>query len=232
MPRFYKRKRTTFTKRLRSRRRTNAPRRGRRRLTHTATINRALTPYAQRYITKLKYCESYTATATILHTQRWRLNSLFDPNYSLGGHQPYGFDQLATVYNRYRVVACSWTIHVASSTNYVTVCAIPNNDLPSPLNMSAAKELPRAKWSTGGGGTNIIRITGKTYIPSLVGRTKAQYMADDRYQALTSADPQEAAILQIMIADCNDTTSLSGVQVSVTLNYLAEFFDINTLSQS
>lgn len=41
--------------------------------------------------------------ATDIYT--FRLNSLFDPDYSYTGHQPRGFDQLALLYHRYRVNA-------------------------------------------------------------------------------------------------------------------------------
>ena len=37
-------------------------------------------------------------------TKQFRINSIFDPNYTDGGHQPMGRDLLATVYNYYRVL--------------------------------------------------------------------------------------------------------------------------------
>lgn len=198
----------------------------------TLTNFRNTTPYAQRYITKLKYSENYQPGSVAYSIFRFRINSLYDPNYTGGGHQPYGFDQLSAVYNRYRVISCSYAITIASSVNYLNCCVVPTNDVPAPTTMAQAKEMPRARWATGGGGTNVIRLKGKCYIPSLFGRTRAQYMADDRYQSLTTLDPNEAAILNIILADCNDTSAMSGVAVSVTLVFTAELFDYNILPQS
>lgn len=36
----------------------------------------------------------------------FRVNSLFDPDFTGGGHQPLGFDQMSAMYNRYTVTNC------------------------------------------------------------------------------------------------------------------------------
>lgn len=43
----------------------------------------------------------------------WRAGSIYDPNFSGAGHQPYGHDTYATIYNHYRVIKAvakvTWT---------------------------------------------------------------------------------------------------------------------------
>jgi len=39
-------------------------------------------------------------------SQIFRLNSIFDPDYTYTGHQPYFRDQLAALYNTYKVLKC------------------------------------------------------------------------------------------------------------------------------
>lgn len=39
-----------------------------------------------------------------------RLNSLFDPEYPIGGHQPRGYDQWSTMYNKYLVTGMSYSL--------------------------------------------------------------------------------------------------------------------------
>lgn len=66
--------------------------------------NKLLQP---KVITRLTYCDTVTLGAgNTAHF--WRINSLFDPDYSIGGHQPAFHDQWATLYGRYRVTFCSW----------------------------------------------------------------------------------------------------------------------------
>jgi len=43
-------------------------------------------------------------------TFSFRLNSLFDPDYSGTGHQPYQFDQLSGIYNNYIVSRCDFKV--------------------------------------------------------------------------------------------------------------------------
>ena len=44
------------------------------------------------------------------------MNSLFDPNRTGTGHQPYGFDQLSTFYNRYYVTGSKMTVTFSCQT--------------------------------------------------------------------------------------------------------------------
>ncbi len=44
-----------------------------------------------------------TGPSTLLNTHKWRANGMFDPYEPLGGHQPNGFDQYMTFYERFTV---------------------------------------------------------------------------------------------------------------------------------
>lgn len=192
-------------------------------------VNRALHPIPQRYITKQKYSDVFALGAGSGSTFLYRLNSVFDPNRTGVGHQPQGFDQLATLYNRYRVIACSWVINVQSA-DPVRVGTLPTNDVPTLVSMSDFCERPRAKWIIQHPGGNTQYLKGKCYLPSLVGRNKSEYMADDRYQAQVTANPAEEAVLQV--AGFN----LADVQVNIfgtiTMEFTVEYFDLNPLNQS
>lgn len=201
----------------------------RRKARKTVNVNSALQPIPQRYICKMKYAEDVT-TDGLTGMYRFRLNSVFDPNLTGVGHQPYAFDQLATLYNRYRVISCGWRITSPSSTANRQVGAIPSNEAVSFATFAELKENPRAKYVTQmlGGDAQLIR--GKVYIPSLVGRTKQQYMADDRYQAEVTSNPAEAAVLNILAA--NQTGIPVASDVNIILEYTVEFFDVKPLTQS
>lgn len=195
----------------------------------TVNVNKALQPIPQRYICKMKYAEDVT-TDGVTGMYRFNLNSVFDPNRTGVGHQPYAFDTLATLYNRYRVIACGWRITSPSSTANRQVGAIPSNEALTFGTFAELKENPRAKYVTQMQGGDAQLVRSKVYLPSLVGRTKTQYMADDRYQADVTSSPAELAILNILVA--NQTGAPVASDVNVILEYTVEFFDVKPLVQS
>lgn len=176
----------------------------------------------------MKYCADTATDAAGMY--QFNLNSIFDPDRTGAGHQPYGRDTYATLYNRYRVISCSWVITCASP-NAVILAAQPANEQLLYAGIAEMRENPRTKFVIQNFGGSTAKLTGKTYIPSLVGRTKAQYMADDRYQAQVNADPSELAILNVMAAASNGV-SLAAINLNVTLHYTVEFFDVKHLAQS
>jgi len=196
-------------------------------------VNRALHPIPSRYITKMKYCDNFTMPVALsgLNTYRFNLNSIFDPNRTGIGHQPYGHDTLQTMYNRYRVISCSYVINVVANAT-INCAVLPANEEVSPSAMYEVKESPRCKFIVQNPGGTIKTLKGKVYLPSLVGRTKSQYMADDRYQAAYGASPSELAILNVFTQQINDGVTDQLPQMTVTLNYLVESFDIKQLGVS
>lgn len=203
----------------------------RRKRAYPTNVNRSLQPVPQRYICKMKYSET-VATTAIGNLYAFNLNSIFDPNRTGTGHQPYGHDTLQILYNRYRVIACAWRINVlmGASTSPVQVAAQPANEVLTTASINEMRENPRAKYIIQNTGAESRVLKGKTYIPSLVGRSKTQYMSDDRYQAQVGSNPLEAAILNIVTSDVSDTGA--AVSLQVMLEYTVEFFDIKHLAQS
>lgn len=196
-------------------------------------VNRSLQPLSQRYICSLKYTQTFTLNSSAT-TQAFRLNSLYRPNITTTADtsQPYGFDQLSALYNRYRVVSCSYSM-VGINSDPIRLIAIPANTTVSPSDPSNAMENPRSKWVIQLPGGNTKTLKGKVYIPSVVGRTRAQYMADDRYQADIDSNPLELVALNIYHGNLTDSSYPQGnTNVVITLKYTVEFFDVKVQSQS
>jgi len=196
----------------------------------TKLVNRAVNPIPERYICKMKYSDTFQITAAGGSLYRFNLNSIYDPNRTGTGHQPYGRDQLATLYNRYRVFKCAYAITFFNSTNTLRLAAVPANIELGLGTVSEAVENPLAKWGTQTAGGSVKVVSGTVYLPSLVGRTKGQYLADDRYQAQMAESPAEAAILNVIAQAITDV----GVTVdcTISLTYHVECFDRNSLAQS
>lgn len=211
-------------------RKSAAPRRKAGKRSYPTNVNTSLQPVPQRYICKMKYSE--TVASDMFGNFHFNLNSIFDPNRSGVGHQPYGHDTLATLYNRYRVINCSYRIQamLASNVTPVQVGAIPANEVLSFSTISELRENPRSRYITQNPGADVKTLSGNVYIPSLMGRTKVQYMTDDRYQAQIGVSPSELAILNIFSASPGDAAVAQTIQV--LLEFTVEFFDIKHLAQS
>lgn len=210
----------------------------------TVNVNRALSPFAQRYICKMKYAEIRTVAGPIgggLVQYNWNLNSIYDPNLSGIGHQPYGYDQLADLYNRYRVFRVDYAIsayNTDGSVNYSVIAALPANEaLTGTLGVSEIMENPRAKYITQAPNAALKVLKGSISLPSLVGRSKAQYLADDRYQAQWASSPAEQAVLNVMAGTIsgsggNGGSATNTMNLSISLVYHVECFDVKNQIQS
>lgn len=206
----------------------------------TVNVNRALQPFAQRYISKMKYAEQLKVVGPSgggLAAFRFNLNSIFDPNRTGIGHQPYGHDSLQALYNRYRVIKCSYVISCintdAVGDAYSIVAALPANEQVNLIGgVSEAQENPRCKFITQAPNAALKVLRGTVYLPSLVGRSKSQYLADDRYQATYGSDPNELALLNIFAGTLDGETQTNTMQLNVVLTYTVESFDVKNLIQS
>lgn len=178
----------------------------------------------------MKYSQVATLSLSNTYLQTMNLNSVYDPDRTGVGHQPYGFDQLTPIYNRYRVIACTYSVNAYNGTTPIRFGCLPSNEIPPIGNMDELCENPRSRWAIQLPNGSTEQVKGAVSIPSLFGRTKSQYMADDRYQATNSSSPQELALLNIYAQSLSNVPT--DVQVTVTLNYLVEWFDPAPIDQS
>lgn len=75
-------------------------------------------PY--RKFAHLRYADNYVSPsigAGSLVYKEYVVNGLYDIDYAIGGHQPYGFDELMRKYNFYTVLGCDIKAECLSSAN-------------------------------------------------------------------------------------------------------------------
>lgn len=170
----------------------------------------------------------------------WNMNSIFDPDRSGVGHQPLGRDQLATFYNRYRVLSCKWEVDMipASAAGAYALVIVPNNENAGIAgNIDTAIESPYAKykWSqyqhTGAStGANALRLTGSMNLGKLYGVSDATLRSDDRFAAEFGASPAEIASLHVLTVDIYGNNII--YTLGVKLTYTVEVFDRIQLAAS
>lgn len=203
----------------------------------TLSLSRTLNPVAQRAIVKHKYAQSVRISTSggVTGLYQFNLNSIFDPDRTGIGHQPYGRDQYAALYNRYRVFNCSYRITGIDVLNNqaVSLVAIPTNTVSVAYPDGAtAREQPRAKYIVQYPGAPAKVLQGNSYLPSLMGRTRAQYMADDNYQAQVGTNPGEFGLLNIVVSNVDDQAIPLVVACTVEMTFTVEWFDAITLPSS
>lgn len=215
----------------------------RRRNKGTKTVNvigRSLNPIAQRYICKMKVARVLTVNPVGggYSIAPINLNSIFNPfRQSVADPlktQPYGRDTFDSLYSRYRVIGCKYMVSIVNGTEeYLTAVAVPTNSFPpAPATLSVVREMPRAKFIVQAPQAPLRILKGYVNLPSLTGRTVAQYMADDRYQSEFSTDPQEAMILNIYAGRFDEANFAENIYLNVTLEYTVELFDPKILPAS
>jgi hypothetical protein len=183
-----------------------------------------------KYIT-LKYSEtfSFSLASTVGTQQLMRLNSIFDPNSTGVGHQPYGYDQIAALYNRYRVLSTKWKITFGTVGGTYRLVVIPvNGALSSAISnnttFDTACEVPRARQRTqGGGGSPTISMSSGIKLNDLNGVTFTEYLADDRFEAQIGANPAE--VMNLVVGTYNPTAGSIDIQYSIEMEYHTDVHD-------
>lgn len=84
-----------------------------------SAVPRNLISFPRNQYAHLRYCDMLSLSgASTIDPFIFRANSIYDPQYSTGGHQPLGYDMWLKLYNQYIVVKsrCKLTIAQVTST--------------------------------------------------------------------------------------------------------------------
>jgi len=201
--------------------------------------------FPDKLVTNLRYVDtvSLTGGAGVVGANTFRFNSLFDPDLSGVGHQPYYFDQMCgpagtAPYLKYRVLSAKATVRymitTAPATTAVNIGPVVVGLLATATNglygttASALCEASGSRWTYLGdksGGNNVI-ILKATYEPN---RDLGNDTGDDTIAASYNANPSQVFNL---IPWKVDTVGAAAVQALVEIVYKVEFFDRNEVNQS
>ncbi len=191
--------------------------------------------FPDRYVCKLKYNEQIQLGTIGLDTYRFRMNSIFDPNQTGIGHQPFFHDELALIYSRYRVTSFSFKLGFVNLASVAAnIAVVPVNNTTAFTSMSQVQEMSRSRKKligVSGGGKEITYMSGHFSPKAIAGVTAEKWRTDDIYSALMSTNPSEEQYLAILIEDIAAGTS--DICVEVNLIYHVELFDkLNIQTQS
>lgn len=192
----------------------------------------------------LPYCEIVGLSGiTILTTGNeyvFNMNSLYDPNFTGSGHQPYWYDQLNNIYKKYRVLGFRVRVTFITPSTTTMWCATHINDSQDSYSFTGIvpeqigeKEYGKmfANIPTGGAG-NVIWDSGYVSIHKLEGMSFNQFLADDGFAANINANPAAIAQLRIVAGDYTQPVSPSTCRARVEISYHARLYGVQTQNVS
>jgi len=200
-----------------------------------STVVSLQSPISDRYITRMNYTELVTfGYSGTLNYYQFNLNNVNDPNRSGTGHQPMGHDQLGTLYEKYRVIGCHYTIHL-SNTNPAyqgEAVVLLRPDADTAATFEDAMESPLRKYrilEAEGGGTQTIK--GYANFSKIFGVPRSVIMNDESYMAGYGGNPANQAVLTVYIQNQATGTALTVIG-RVNLVYTVQWFERKMLSAS
>lgn len=232
-------------RRIAGRKRYRLKRRGR------ATVGRirSISAFPDRMFLKLRYTSNFTATllaADLGANIAFRGNSIYDPLQSLGGHQPYSYDNWALLYKRYRVRASKITLiaqhsqysntsdQATANNNGFTCAIVPVTD-DSVVYDQTITEMPRCRvrqnW-----GQNIrpLRIKHYATTSQIWGVSKVTAGTNAEFTAPVNNDPASQWYWWIRFERPVPLAGTATQQIAnmARITYYVEFYDRKWLPRS
>lgn len=122
----------------------------------------------------------------MVHT--FRGNSIYDPDYTGVGNQPYYRDQLATLYEKYVVTGSKLAVKFVSDNEPSFECIVRPSDTattPSDFDLSRMRPDTRSAWVDN---QKHAKISYYRSTPSMLKKSRSAIMSDDEYQFEFNAD--------------------------------------------
>ncbi len=176
--------------------------------------------------TTLKYHEGVLLdpTAGQFKTYLYKCNGLYDPNYTGTGHQPMGYDQLASVYSHYCVTASRIKLTQLTSPANPTVVGVLVSDQngssgPWPAVTEQAKNRVSFVAPTQSSTQKII-VRQKWDLHTMTGIIDG---SDSTYSAAVGADPTDVQYFIIFLQALDMSTDIAAQWYLVELEYDVTF---------
>lgn len=204
------------------------------------TVSTAQTSQAaasNRKTVKLVYSDIIDLTAGLAGvgvTHQFRANSIFDPNYSIGGHQPMGHDEWENFYHHYRVKSSSirvnFTPYNSTDSPSTVWVSLGSTALGAGLVASTAIEHGRCAYKVIGTGadTPANPLKNEFDAQAFFGPTHVS----DKHIASFGGNPGEDVLYTIGVQPMSALATEFSQFALVTIEYICELTEPKQLQQS
>lgn len=174
-----------------------------------------------------------------LTSRIYRISSLYDPDFTGTGHQPRGFDQLAQMYENYKVHACK--IDVTFTTKDTTtdsfMCFVHAYDLTKleySWNAIDLNENPGGPIRMGILTNTNRQCTISLYVKlhKVTGVSKTSYNSNDEYGAYIGSNPAVNTFLNIGAYTLDGSTNTAGIDYHANFTFFSHLFRPKIFLQS
>lgn len=207
-----------------------------RRRTFRARIPRGFKPFGNSRVARLTYCDNIVLDpgANVTAGKVFRANGMYDPDTALGGHQPYGFDQLMALYNRFVVLGAKITITAVPAGqfgSYIVACKLSDNAALLSTTPTVLQEQPgyRYKLFTNGSAAPMPRLTMGYSARKMC---RPGFMTNDTYQGTVNKDPDDQWYFTVLTASAVPTADNGPMSFNIRIDYIAKFINPIELAAS
>lgn len=190
-----------------------------------------LSGFPEKKVVKLRYVETILmeSSSALTQTYAFSCNSAYDPNQSGSGHQPYGFDQWALIYNHYKVLGSKMklTVSGAGQAQTGTIYGIKvDDDASISSNINQLMEQKDSKYNV------IIGQNAPSALFKKWSLRKTMDPTNDGVSAIVGASPADQEYY-VIYAGCADGASAFGkLALQVQIDYIIQFTEMKDFANS
>lgn len=167
-------------------------------------------PVPDRMLTKLRYSEQVdfpALTRGALAYGQYR-NSLFDPDVTYTGHQQLWRDQMATLYKTYRVLGIKYKFTFINQNQPAGLAGAirHSSDATAEISPNTLRERNNSRtFIVGPNTSDPVVVKGYMPVGKPHGLSKRDFMADEDFEALFTANPVKQTYLEMYLTPLGPT---------------------------
>lgn len=198
-------------------------------------------PFGEKFYTKLRYNEAHRFAAqgnlNFATSYKYRLNGIYDPNFTGIGHQPMGYDELSSIYKKATVVGARITVAFITDSTEPCVCGIRviEGTEAAIVDKKKAIENGDSKWrymNTNDGGRNIQKFSKRVNVKKHFGL--ANIVGNDDFTLGINQNPATDVQLlaELWVAPVDPAQAHGAVLADITIEYAVVFTEPKDLALS
>lgn len=192
------------------------------------------------YHTTLRYAETIVFNGSAPLTQQFRLNSIFDPNFTGTGHSPMYKSQLEAIYNEYLVKNCTVTLLFSQTNDNDYPCVITvdvRNDSITRSGTNIGQRIEDGQSSVlqlgyAGSGSAVKTFSRKVDIAKQWGIRRTLSPQDYDWTASMTANPTNEVFATIQGMAINAGSNNISFMCQVVIDYYVCCFSKTEIAQS
>lgn len=185
-------------------------------------------PFPAKITAIMRYSQTLVLdpAAGLTASNLFRANSIYDPDFTGTGHQPYGHDTYAQIYNHYNVRSAIITVTPTSTQAGIVGCAL-TDDSTVQGDYDVVRELK---------GTKIAVMAVNSPAPTVKNYYNVNQNFDIPYQKATSASfgqsPSEGMVFHVFVEGPSEGANMGSVSLLVNITYTVDMWELKDLGLS